>query len=112
MSKGYRVSVRIPDQLGADFQDSLKTTGLGETQFITQAIEAFVQQVREKGEITLPLAIVPKSSLKKTGGDTRLIVPPEAEKSQRLNEGDSTPGPRARSAKAAIAKLVSKERKT
>jgi len=113
MAKGYRVSVRVGDELGSSFQESLGITGLGETQFINQAIEAFVQYVREHGEITIPLAIVPRSSLKKAlppGEASRLIEPGEA--ASGLNERPSEEPPRPiTKARAALRDMGKRESK-
>jgi len=60
------IYVRIEDEMRKDFDSVLELTGLGETQFVKAAIKALVEYVRQHGEITLPLAIVPKSERSKT----------------------------------------------
>lgn len=57
------IYVRIEDELRQQFAEALHATGLEDAQFVKAAIRAFVEHVREHGEIRLPLAIVPKSEL-------------------------------------------------
>jgi hypothetical protein len=59
------IHVRIPPELRADFEEVLNVTGLGETQFVKAAIAALVEYVREHGEITIPIALIPKSKQQK-----------------------------------------------
>jgi hypothetical protein len=63
MAKRSTAQARIDEDLRKDFDWALGHTGLGETQFLEACIKALVREVQEKGEITLPLAIVPKSRL-------------------------------------------------
>jgi len=42
MTKGHRVSVRVATDRGEAFRESLKSTSMGETMSITQAMEVFV----------------------------------------------------------------------
>lgn len=76
MGKEERVNVRVEPDLRKDFNDVLELTGMGETQFVKAAIKALVEYVRENGEITLPLAIVPKSERKKSNPGKSDPAPP------------------------------------
>lgn len=59
--KTNQLSVRLDDQLLDDVEECAKITGLDPAVFMREAFKAFVAEVREKGEIRLPLAIVPKA---------------------------------------------------
>jgi antitoxin component of RelBE/YafQ-DinJ toxin-antitoxin module len=86
MGKEQRVNVRVDPGLRNDFDEALELTGLGETQFVKAAIKALVEYVREHGEITLPLALLPKSQLKKNQAAATVRRPSSSTADLRLNE--------------------------
>jgi len=116
------IFVRIDDQMRKDFDEVMEITGLGDTQFVKAAIRALVDYVREHGEIRLPLAIIPKSEVAKpfgaagekpnapADGLSTPSTPRFSPDALRLNEEPPTTGPRARSTRRAITKLVEREK--
>lgn len=63
MTKNTRITVRLPDSLRSDLEEVCKLTGLDEPTVVRACLEAFVDTVRRKGEIRLPLAIISKLQL-------------------------------------------------
>jgi hypothetical protein len=85
--KTNQFSVRLDPQLQADVDACVAITGLDPALFMREAFKAFVAEVREKGEIRLPLAIVPKKSSGLFPSPARAL--PSA---PSLNEEASRPG--------------------
>lgn len=92
--KTNQFSLRLEQELADAVQECCKITGMEPSLFIKEAFKAFVEEVKRTGEIRLPLALVPKSSLKKTpAGFLSTAAPqtPEAAISSRTNEEPATP---------------------
>lgn len=60
MTKNTRITVRLPDSLRSELEEVCKLTGLDEPTVVRACLEAFVERVKNEGEIRLPLAIVSK----------------------------------------------------
>jgi len=65
MAKDTRITIRLSETLRKELDDVCKMTGIEEPTIVRACLEAFVEQVKREGEIRLPLAVVPKSELKK-----------------------------------------------
>jgi hypothetical protein len=61
--KSNQFTVRLDEELRAAVEECAKITGLDPALFMREAFKAFVSEVREKGEIRLPLALIPKRKL-------------------------------------------------
>lgn len=64
MSKEIRIAFRADKALKSRLTKAAKTVMLNESQLSEACVEALIEYIEEHGEITLPLAIVPKSLLK------------------------------------------------
>ena len=129
------IHVRVDDDLRSAFDEALNVTGLGETQFVKAAIKAFVDYVQENGEVTVPLAILPKSKAKRpkkeddfpSAGEsknadvagvstvsTQQSRPPDNTSGFSLNEDSpdyrKSSVPRAKGSRAALKGMVEKEK--
>lgn len=73
MSKtSNQLNVRIPEQLREQLDEVCKSTGLDISVVVRACMEAFVAAYDQDGQISLPLAVVPKSRLKQ---DSMPVVP-------------------------------------
>ncbi|MES2572145.1 MAG: hypothetical protein V4710_19070 [Verrucomicrobiota bacterium] len=68
MPKEVRIHVRIDEALKDDMQRLKKATGLDDAAIVRACLESVVEYFNEHEEITLPLVIMPKSTLKKLKG--------------------------------------------
>lgn len=59
-----QLSVRIPEQLREQLDEVCKVTGLDISVVVRACMEAFVGAYESDGQISLPLAVIPKSRLK------------------------------------------------
>ena len=114
--KEIRVNVRIAEELKDQIQRVTQLTGVDESALVRACLESIVEYFDANGEITLPLAVLPKSQLKKLKAAQPIFVPTRStappDDTQRLNEDPAPiggkPGPRAQSTKPGIAKTVAK----
>ena len=65
MSKDTRIAFRTTMDLKERLGKVSKTVRLSDSQLAEACVEALVEYIEEHGEITLPLALVPKSAGKK-----------------------------------------------
>ncbi len=107
---GKPVHVRIDDDFRSDFDAALDLTGMGETQFVKAAIKAFIEYVRENEEITVPLAILPKSAVKKAVSKSEATDTP-TRSPHGVNEDSPTISKPVSRAHAALKKMTERERK-
>lgn len=112
-----RISCRIDDELSKDFEWALGFTGMGETQFVTAAMRALVNQVREHGEVRLPITLAAPASAKK-GAPVQTDASPASDagdRSSHFQHGLSeeppahTKGPRLTRARQAIREMQARE---
>lgn len=105
MPKPKKVQCRVPEDLRDAFDRALELTGMGETQFVEACLKAFIEYVREHQEITLPLAIIPKSEAKKPVPAAPAVRPSTPTTEHGLNEEP----PRTTSTRAALRGMVERE---
>jgi hypothetical protein len=84
--KDHRITVRLSSELQAEIAEVCRITGLDEPTIIRECLKAFVDHVKDTGEIRLPLAIVPKSTRKQPFSSTVVLPVPENASASRLNE--------------------------
>lgn len=71
--KEIRVNVRVAGELKEGVRRVYDATGVDETTLVRAALESIVRYFDEHGEITLPLATVPKSYLKKKRDEPKIL---------------------------------------
>ena len=71
MAKEIRINVRADESMKGRLQKVCQTTGANETTLVMACVEALVDYIEKHGEITLPLVVLPKSSIKKKPNPTR-----------------------------------------
>ena len=74
--RSNQINVRLDNELKAKFEATCEQVRIEPATVIRACIEAFVEEVQEKGEIRMPLAIVPKSSVKKNEPETSSTAGP------------------------------------
>lgn len=60
MGKDLRLSVRIDTKTKTRLNSASSHLGMSEAEIVNACVEAFLLEVEENGQITLPLAIIPK----------------------------------------------------
>ena len=120
MAKDTRIAFRTSEATKDRLAKAAAFVRLSETALAEACVEALVEYIEENGQITLPLAIIPKSSLpKKTDNSSPLeehvrANPPRSipvsNDALFVNEGPGTSrkktGPKVRSTKPGIRKTV------
>lgn len=69
MKKSNQYSVRLDAELQAEFEEAIRITGMDPSLLLRECLKAFVAEVKETGEIRLPLAIVAKKKAAKADFD-------------------------------------------
>ena len=64
MSKEYRVSVRVSDELKVRLEKAAQQTGIDETTIVRNCIDAFCESAEQNGNVSFPLKIVPQGEVK------------------------------------------------
>lgn len=129
-TKDSRIAFRASEELKGRLAAVSKTVRMTETNLAEACVEALVEYIERNGEITLPLAIVPKSELGGKEQDLARSTPPlrralyaediavpspSSIATSRLNEDtpDLNPpatGPRARSTRPGVKKTIEREK--
>lgn len=61
-SKEPRISVRVAPELKSRIEEMITTTGLKEAVLVQNCIEALCDHVEKTGQISFPMAIIPKAA--------------------------------------------------
>jgi hypothetical protein len=72
MPKERRINVRAKGDLKDRLRRACQVIGATESSLIVACVESLVNYIESHGEITLPIMVVPKSVLKKTGATSIL----------------------------------------
>jgi hypothetical protein len=72
MPKERRINVRAKGDLKDRLRRACQIIGASESSLIVACVESLVNYIESHGEITLPIMVVPKSALKKTGATSIL----------------------------------------
>ncbi len=73
MNKEPRVSVRVSKDLKKRLEQVSGKTGIDEATLVRNCLEALINHIETEGEITFPLAVLPKSKTKSESYPPRQI---------------------------------------
>lgn len=106
MGKDERLHLRLDTEARKKLLRACELTGLDEATALRACVSAFIEYVEENGGIWLPLAILPKSTVKKS-------LPPSTDSTRfSINEDSPAPkpaGPHPRSTRPGVQKTVARE---
>lgn len=71
MKRETRISVRATQELKDRLKNASLLTGINETNLVVSCVEALLDYIDEHGEISMPLAVLPKSALRITESKER-----------------------------------------
>ena len=71
MAKETRINVRASEELKDRLKRASEATGINETNLVISCVEALLDYIETHGELTMPLAVLPKSKLNKDAQPTR-----------------------------------------